>query len=88
MSIIFPLLQNEYKKAYVFRRKINFSEPKIYTGGGGVDIVKWSTLSSKKQNDALKKRWYVYYSFRNPETGKFTRQRQIKGGANTLKTKN
>ncbi|MDC6388781.1 site-specific integrase [Maribacter sp. PR1] len=85
MSMISLLLQNEYEKAYVFRMKVNFSEPKIYTGG--VDVSKWSTLSRKEQNDALDKPWYVYYSFRNPETGKMIRQGQIKGGANKFKTK-
>ncbi|WP_246160904.1 tyrosine-type recombinase/integrase [Maribacter flavus] len=79
------LLQKEYEKAYVFRMKINFSEPKIYTGG--VDVSRWSTLSRKEQKEALDKRWYVYYSFRNPKTGKMVRQGRIKGGANTFRTK-
>lgn len=86
MSIISLLLQNEYENAYVFRMKLNFSEPKIYTGG--VDISKWSSLSKKDQREAMAKNWYVYYSFRNPKTGKLTRQGQIKGGANKFKTKN
>lgn len=35
----------------------------------------------------LKKRWYVYFSFRNPETGKLKRLTPFYGNANTYKTK-
>jgi integrase len=38
-------------------------------------------------NGNLKKRWYVYFSFRNPETGKLTRQPNIYGIAHNYKTK-
>lgn len=38
-------------------------------------------------NGNLKKRWYVYFSFRNPETGKLDRMKNIYGTANTYKTK-
>lgn len=38
-------------------------------------------------NGDLKKRWYVYFSFRNPETGKLQRMKNIYGTANTYKTK-
>ncbi|WOD43755.1 phage integrase N-terminal SAM-like domain-containing protein [Hwangdonia lutea] len=38
-------------------------------------------------NDDLSKRWYVYFSFRNPKTGKMTRMKNIYGGANKFKTK-
>ncbi|WP_240042704.1 hypothetical protein [Maribacter aurantiacus] len=44
-------------------------------------------MSRKEQKAALDKRWYVYYSFRSPETGKMVRQAQIKGGANNFATK-
>ena len=53
-------------------------------------------LSNSKQFSAPKiydaggdftKRWYVYYSFRNPKTGKLERQTPIYGGANKYKTK-
>ncbi|WP_188224802.1 hypothetical protein [Aestuariibaculum marinum] len=50
--------------------KINYSEPKFYTGG--VDVNQWSKLSKKEQKEALEKEWYVYYTFRNPKTGKLT----------------
>lgn len=65
--------------------KINYSEPKIYTGG--VDIKLWNKLSNKEKTAALNKDWYVYFSFRNPETGKLERQTNIKHGANKLKSK-
>lgn len=38
-------------------------------------------------NGDLSKRWYVYYSFRNPETGKLQRMKNIYGKANSFKTK-
>ncbi|MFC0604263.1 tyrosine-type recombinase/integrase [Winogradskyella pulchriflava] len=38
-------------------------------------------------NGDLKERWYVYFSFRNPETGKLQRMKNIYGGANRYKTK-
>tara|TARA_R110001583_G_scaffold68241_1_gene194395 strand:+ start:97 stop:351 length:255 start_codon:yes stop_codon:yes gene_type:complete len=35
----------------------------------------------------LSKRWYVYYIFRNPETGKLERIKNIYGKSNLYKTK-
>ncbi|WP_405564743.1 hypothetical protein [Polaribacter sp. Asnod6-C07] len=65
--------------------KLNYSEPKIYTGG--VDISLWSKLSIKEKKASLEKPWYVYFSFRNSKTNKLERQPNIKAGANKLKTK-
>tara|TARA_R110002073_G_scaffold108336_3_gene243350 strand:- start:18759 stop:20042 length:1284 start_codon:yes stop_codon:yes gene_type:complete len=65
--------------------KLNYSHPKIYTGG--VDVAQWSKLSKQQQSEALEKDWYVYYSFRDPETGKLKRQQNIKAGANRYKDK-
>tara|TARA_R110002126_G_scaffold291587_2_gene453983 strand:+ start:41 stop:1351 length:1311 start_codon:yes stop_codon:yes gene_type:complete len=65
--------------------KLNYSEPKIYTGG--VDISIWSKLSTTERKAALNKPWYVYFLFRNPATGKLERQPNIKAGANKYKTK-
>jgi hypothetical protein len=65
--------------------KLNYSEPKIYTGG--VDISQWSKLSKKEQKQALSKHWYVYYYFRNPVTQKKEKQTNIKGGANRFNDK-
>ena len=65
--------------------KLNYSEPRIYTGG--VDISIWSKLSTTERKAALNKPWYVYFLFRNPATGKLERQPNIKAGANKYKTK-
>ncbi len=65
--------------------KMNFTEPKIYTGG--VQISEWSKLTKLEKETALKKDWFVYYSYRNPETQKLQRQPHIKAGVNKLKTK-
>lgn len=65
--------------------KLNFSSPKIYTGG--VLISEWSKLSKLQKEEALGKDWFVYYSYRNPKTQKLQRQPYIKAGVNKLKTK-
>ena len=52
------------------------SEKKLYS------IPKINTA-----NGDLSKRWYVYYSFRNPETGKMKRMSNIYGRINLFKTK-
>jgi len=65
--------------------KPNYSIPKIYTGG--IDIADWKHLNKTEQNNALKKEWYVYYSYRCPETGLLKRQNPIKGFANSYKDK-
>lgn len=38
-------------------------------------------------NGDLKKRWYVYYSYLNPQTGKLQRMKNIYGKCNSYKTK-
>ena len=38
-------------------------------------------------NGDLSKRWYVYYSYRNPKTGKMERQNPIYKDINRYKTK-
>jgi integrase len=65
--------------------KPNYTIPQIYTGG--VDITEWRSLSKTDQEQALLKKWYVYYSFRCPETGLLKRQTPIKAYANTYKNK-
>lgn len=85
MSSILLLLQNVHETVHDFTMKLNYSEPKIFTGG--VDITQWNKLSKVQQNDALKKDWYLYYSFRNPHTQKLTRMPNIKGGINRVKNK-
>lgn len=73
---------NTFKKLIV---KKNFSIPKISTGG--VVINNWGKLSEQEKRNALTKNWYIYYSFRDPETGQLKRMPNIKGGANRFKTK-
>jgi integrase len=85
MSSFFSLLQRVHEKVHDSAMKLNYSEPKIFTGG--VDVNAWSKLSAKDKKDALSKKWYIYYSFRNPITGKLKRQTNIKGGANLYKDK-
>ncbi|WP_147676276.1 tyrosine-type recombinase/integrase [Algibacter pacificus] len=80
MSSIFLLLQKVHENVHDFPMKVNFSDPKIYTGG--VDIRSWSKLTKKEKKSALAKPWYVYYSFRNPKTNRLERQTNIKGGVN------
>jgi len=80
MPSIYVLLQKVHDSVHVFDQKMNYSEPKIYTGGA--DVSKWSKLTKQERENALLKDWYVYYSFRDPETGKLTRQQNIKLGAN------
>lgn len=38
-------------------------------------------------NGNIAKRWYIYFSFRNPDTGLLVKQTPIYGGANNFKTK-
>ena len=54
------------------------------------DLTSKKLYSEPKIYDAkgdLSKRWYVYFSFRNPETGKLQRQTAIYAGVNKYKTK-
>jgi len=62
-----------------------YSEPKIFTGG--VDISQWKNLTNQEQKSALSKEWFVYYSFRDPESEKLKRQSHIKAGANRFKSR-
>ena len=47
----------------------------------------FSTPKIYDANGDLSKRWYVYFSFRNPDTGLLAKQTPIYGNANTFKTK-
>jgi len=38
-------------------------------------------------NGDIKKRWYVYFSYRNPKIGKLQRMKNIYGKTNSYKTK-
>ena len=49
--------------------------------------TKFSTPKIFDANGDLSKRWYVYYSYRNPKTGKLKRMKNIYGNAHRFKTK-
>jgi integrase len=85
MPSFFLLLQRVHDKVHDSAMKLNYSKPKIFTGG--VNISAWSKLSAKDKKAALSKSWYIYYSFRNPTTGKLERQTNIKAGVNLYKDK-
>ena len=85
MSSISLLLLAVHDNVHVSSMKLNYSEPKIYTGGANVG--QWSKLSKKEQKEALAKEWYVYFRFRDAETGILKRQPNIKAGANRFHNK-
>ncbi len=54
------------------------------------DLLKKKIFSPPKiytANGDLSKRWYVYFSYRNPETGKLQRMKNVYGKTNNYKTK-
>ncbi len=93
MSKIFLHLQKVHDSVHDFQsytlknllKKKNFSTPKIFTGG--VNISAWNSLNEDGKKNALKKSWYIHYSFRDAETGNLKRMPNIKGGANRFKLK-
>ena len=84
MSKLLVLLLAVHDTVHDLPMKNNYSEPKIFTGK--VDVSKWNKLSKQEQNEAISKEWYVYFSFRNPQTGKLERQTNVKLEANRIKT--
>ncbi|MCL6267786.1 tyrosine-type recombinase/integrase [Flagellimonas myxillae] len=85
MATVSLFLKTVHDTVHVLGKKPSFSEPKIYTGG--IDPSEWSKLSKKEKEDALSKDWYVYWSYRDPNTGKLKRQPNIKAGANRMANK-
>ncbi|MBD1263057.1 hypothetical protein HZY62_20870 [Maribacter polysiphoniae] len=85
MSSISLLLPSVYDNVYALTMKLNYSEPKFYTGG--VNIKGWSKLTRRQQKEALLREWYVYFSYRDPHTQKLVRQTPIKAGVNRYKSK-
>lgn len=69
-----------FLKHFFMKKKYSIG---IYKGG-----VKspWSNLTKPEKDKALKKKWYVRWSYRNPETGKMERQVNIYGNANSYTT--
>ncbi|HLV38273.1 site-specific integrase [Xanthomarina sp.] len=82
MSSILSFILQVHDSVHDFAMKPNYNEPKIYTGG--VDVDQWSKLTSKEQKKALEKDWYVYFSFRDPETGYMKQQKRMKASANSF----
>ena len=68
------LIEDEYKSAYESAYDLTLKQ-------------QYSQPKIYMGNNDLSKRWYVYFSYRNPETGILTRQTPIYGNANTYKTK-
>ena len=68
------LILTEYKNAYDCAYDLNVKK-------------EFSTPKIYTANNDISKRWYVYFSYRNPQTGKLKRQTAIYGNANTFKTK-
>lgn len=54
----------------------------VYKGHTGP----WSKLTKAQQREAMAKRWYVWWSYRNPETGRMERQKNLYMGVNFLDT--
>jgi hypothetical protein len=57
MSLSFLLLRNVHKNVHNFPMKLNYSEPRIYTGG--VDISIWSQLTNEEKKKPLSKDLFV-----------------------------
>lgn len=61
--------------------------PKEYTNAYNLNLKKqYSKPKIYNANNDLKRRWYVYFSFRNPATDKLVRQTPIYAGVNLHKT--
>lgn len=71
-----------------FKQIVTFAYESEYETAYDLTIKK-NFLSPKIYNAKgdLSKRWYVYFSYRNPETGKLKRVTPFYGDANTYKTK-
>lgn len=73
------------KKSFQLQKKMQKKYTiSFYTGG--INVNKWKDLSKSEKTKALKKSWYLYWSFRNPKTYKLERQQNLKLGVNRLKT--
>ncbi|MBD0831654.1 tyrosine-type recombinase/integrase [Aestuariibaculum sediminum] len=74
MSYLNEFLTFEHRSEHVFEHDLS-KKPQF------------STPKIYTANGNLDKRWYVYFSFRNPKTGKLERMKNIYGIANTYKKK-
>lgn len=62
MTFFLEKLRDVYESVYTIKSMKEYTKPKLYHGGKSYD---------------LKKRWYIYFSFINPDTGLMTRQTPI-----------
>ncbi|OUR90913.1 hypothetical protein A9Q87_13335 [Flavobacteriales bacterium 34_180_T64] len=78
MNTLNEFITFEHESEHVFEYELehNLSSKKFF-----------STPKIYNANGNLTKRWYVYFSFRNPETGKLERMKNIYGTVNLYKTK-
>ena len=78
MSTLNEIITFEHESEHVFEYDLehNLSSKKYF-----------SAPKIYNANGNINKRWYVYFSFRNPETGKLQRMKNIYGKANLYKTK-
>jgi len=83
INLILQKYSKKYSLEYLkkMHKKYTIS---FYTGG--IKLNKWDDLSKSEKTKALKKPWYIYWSFRNPKTHKLERQHNLKSGVNRLKT--
>ncbi|MDO7173730.1 tyrosine-type recombinase/integrase [Mariniflexile sp. AS56] len=73
---------------FTFNELITFEHEIEHVSEHNLLIKKnFSTPKIYNANGDLSKRWYVYFSFRNPETGKLQRMKNIYGKVNLYKTK-
>ncbi|AUC81067.1 hypothetical protein [Lacinutrix sp. Bg11-31] len=71
-----------------FNKIITFAYDNEYDTAYDLKIKKnFSTPKIYNAKGDLAKRWYVYFYFRDPETGKLKRMTPIYGDANSYKTK-
>ena len=96
-----PVLATKYKVLYInglmlsnrffmlnFKALIQTEYTNAYESAYDLTLKKeFSTPNIYTANNDTSKRWYVYFSFRDPHTGKLKRQTAIYGNANTFKTK-
>src|SRR5210317_98561 len=65
-----------------------FGSENAYESAYDLSIKKnFSNPKIYSANGDLKKRWYIYFSYRNPETGKLKRVTPFYGNVNKYKTK-
>ena len=72
-----------YKTPFHLIKPKNYLTPKIFTGG--INMILWNQLSPSDREKFMSKDWYIYYSFRDKDSGKLKRMPNIKGGANKMK---